>query len=101
MFAFTELQRKIARILSEKMNKRVIVGQYVDISNSYHIYGSYIDDFCSRFLKALEQRDFYSSDIRKTRTLLSDHPLVRKGFLEADLELEAEKNNLKLFNKLV
>ncbi|MEM1558499.1 MAG: thymidylate synthase [Thermoproteota archaeon] len=92
MFALTELQKNVAEMLSEKMNREVAVGQYVDISDSYHIYGSYIEDFCNRFLNALEQREFYSNDIRKTRTLFSDHPLVRKSFSDADLELESEEN---------
>lgn len=95
MFALTELQRKIAQMISERVGKEVIVGQYVDISDSYHIYGSYIEDFSSRFLKALEQRDFYSKDMRRTRTLVSDHPLIKKDFIEADLELENEKRSQK------
>lgn len=93
MFALTELQKEIAQMVSERIHREVTVGQYVDISDSYHIYGSYIEDFTKRFLKALEQRDFYSKDIRKTRTITSDNPIVKKDFAEADLELEKEKQN--------
>ncbi|MEM1554207.1 MAG: thymidylate synthase [Thermoproteota archaeon] len=93
MFALTELQKRIAEMLSERIGRKVLVGQYVDISDSYHIYGSSIEDFHNRFLKALEQRDFYSSDIRKSRTVSSDHPMVKRGFSEADLELEAEEKS--------
>ncbi|MGB9759186.1 MAG: thymidylate synthase [Thermoproteota archaeon] len=91
MFALTELQKEIAQMISNKVNKEVAVGQYVDISDSYHIYGSYIEDFSNRFLKALEQRNFYSKDLRKTRTITSDNPIVKKDFAEADAELEKEK----------
>lgn len=95
MFALTELQKEIAQMISKKISKEVVVGQYVDISDSYHIYGSYTEDFSNRFLKALEQRDFYSKDLRKTRTITSDNPIVKRAFIEADAELEKEKQNQK------
>lgn len=44
MFALTDLQRKIASDLSDKMGKTVLVGQYTDISDSYHIYGDYLPE---------------------------------------------------------
>jgi len=44
VYALTELQRIIAERISEKINKQVSVGRYVDISDSLHIYGSYFDD---------------------------------------------------------
>lgn len=91
MFALTELQKEIAQMISKRIGKEVLVGQYVDISDSYHIYGSYIEDFSNRFLKSLERRDFYSKDIRKTRTITSDNPIVKRDFMEADAELEKEK----------
>ena len=93
MFALTELQKKVAEMISEKTGRRVLVGQYVDISDSYHIYGSYFEDFSNRFLKALEHREFYSNDMRKSRTVFSNHPMVVKSFSDADLELESEKKS--------
>ncbi len=44
VYALTDLQRAIAERISEKINKDVIVGRYVDISDSLHIYGSYFED---------------------------------------------------------
>ena len=44
VYAFTELQRIIAEGISEKINRPVEVGRYVDISDSLHIYGSYFDE---------------------------------------------------------
>lgn len=90
MFAITELQKRIALMLSHKINRIVEVGQYVDISDSYHIYGSYIDDFEKRFLKLLEQRDFYSENIIKSRTIFSSNKMVQREFAEAETELEKE-----------
>jgi len=38
MYALTELQRRIAQRLSAELGRRIEVGEYVDISDSYHIY---------------------------------------------------------------
>ncbi|MFA5553401.1 MAG: thymidylate synthase [Phycisphaerae bacterium] len=40
-YAMTELQKIISQKISEKINREVLVGRYVDISDSLHIYGSY------------------------------------------------------------
>ncbi len=45
LFALTDLQRILAEQLSEMTGKPVQVGRHVDISDSYHIYGSYYDEF--------------------------------------------------------
>ncbi len=43
-YALTDLQRRIAEHLAGKLGKPVRVGRYVDISDSLHIYGSYLKD---------------------------------------------------------
>ena len=57
IFALTDLQRVIAEEISKKINKKVKVGRYVDISNSFHIYGSYHEDF-KKFLETVKNRKF-------------------------------------------
>ena len=57
IFALTDLQRLIAERIGERIGKEVLVGRYVDISDSYHIYGSYFREV-EGFLKTLEQRTF-------------------------------------------
>lgn len=57
MFAITELQRLIAQRISEKLGKEVKVGRYADISDSFHVYGSYYEEF-KGFLKTVETRSF-------------------------------------------
>lgn len=59
IFALTDLQRIIAEKISEKMGKKIRVGRYVDISDSYHIYGSYEQEF-SGFLEMVKNRPFAS-----------------------------------------
>ncbi|MHC4155592.1 MAG: thymidylate synthase [Planctomycetota bacterium] len=44
VYALTDLQRIIAERLSERINQKVRLGRYVDVSDSLHIYGSYYDE---------------------------------------------------------
>jgi len=50
MYAFTELQREVAASLD------VQVGSYMHIADSFHIYGSYFDEF-EGFLKSVAGRE--------------------------------------------
>ena len=51
VYAFTDLQKTIADQISRKINQPVVVGRYVDISDSLHIYGSYFDDVAKEIEK--------------------------------------------------
>lgn len=57
VFALTDLQRLIARRVAEKAGKPVRVGRYADLVDSFHIYGSYFQEF-EGFLKMVEKRSF-------------------------------------------
>jgi thymidylate synthase len=57
MFALTDLQRMVAEEISASMKKDVRVGRYVDLSDSFHIYGSYAREF-RNFLKTVDERSF-------------------------------------------
>jgi thymidylate synthase len=57
IFAITDLQKLIAQRISENLGSEVKVGRYVDISDSFHIYGSYYDEF-KGFLQTVETRSF-------------------------------------------
>jgi thymidylate synthase len=57
MFALTDLQGLIAKEISKRIKKEVAMGRYVDISDSFHIYGSYAEEF-KRFLKTVRERSF-------------------------------------------
>ena len=56
MFALTELQKLIAEKVSKEINREIKVGKYVDITDNYHIYGSYFS----------EVSDFITSTISRT-----------------------------------
>jgi thymidylate synthase len=95
IFGLTCLQKFIADKISEKTDKEIIVGQYTDISDSYHIYGESFDDFKDRFLSMLERREFYNPNHVKSRTVRSDAPVVHAGFEYGRQLLEMEKKTGK------
>ena len=57
MYAFTDLQRIFAEQLSVRLGREIKVGQYTHISDSFHIYGAYFEEF-EGFLKTLASRSF-------------------------------------------
>jgi len=63
MYAFTDLQRVVAERISEKLGRKIRVGQYTHIADSFHIYGSYFSEF-EGFLKTLQTRSFEERTFR-------------------------------------
>ncbi len=57
VFALTDLQRTIAGRIAERTGWPVRVGRFTDLSDSFHIYGSYFAEF-EGFLKMVEKRSF-------------------------------------------
>jgi thymidylate synthase len=64
IFALVQLQLKIANRVSELSGRTVKVGRYCHLADSYHLYGSYFQEFESRFLTALEKRTFEQRTLR-------------------------------------
>lgn len=58
IFALVQLQKRITERISEISGKAVNVGRYCHMVDSYHLYGSYFQEFEKRFLRALESRSF-------------------------------------------
>jgi thymidylate synthase len=57
IFALTDLQRVIGERIAARLGRKVRIGRYVDMADSYHIYGSYFKEFQS-FLQLVEKRTF-------------------------------------------
>jgi len=76
VYVLTDLQKTIAEKISEKINRPVAVGRYVDISDSLHIYGSYFDDVVVEVEK-MRQSPF------STRAWESTHPAFEMMTTEA------------------
>jgi len=76
MYAFTELQREVAREVG------VEPGEYVHVADSFHIYGSYFGEF-EGFLRLLEKRPdrYYTTEF--ARPVFADG--ARRVLGEADL----------------
>ncbi|MFB0515526.1 MAG: thymidylate synthase [Candidatus Neomarinimicrobiota bacterium] len=64
MFALVKLQERIAARIAEISGHSVKLGRYVHQADSYHIYGSYFEDFEKRFLKAVKGRSFEERTFR-------------------------------------
>jgi thymidylate synthase len=86
IFALTDLQRIIAEEISEKTGQEIKIGRYVDISDSFHIYGSYYKEF-EGFLNTVKTRSF------EERTWNSK--FAEPFFEEGRKILEKEKNSPK------
>ncbi|MDD8027610.1 MAG: thymidylate synthase [Acidobacteriota bacterium] len=82
VFALTDLQRRIAGRIGERIGRPVRVGRYADLVDSFHIYGSYFKDF-EGFLKMVEKRRF------EDRTWNSSY--AEPMFAEARERLRREK----------
>ncbi len=91
IFALTELQAAIAKEVSLRTHKKVSIGQYTDISDSYHIYGNRIHDFEERFCGMLEKRKFYDIDRTLSRTMNGNDPAVIESFAAAQEMIEKEQ----------
>ena len=86
VFALTDLQRAIAVRLAAKSGRSVRVGRYADLVDSFHIYGSYFNEF-EGFLKMVEKRSF------EERTWPSTY--AEPMFEEARERLRQEKEERK------
>lgn len=82
IFALCDLQRLMAQKISGLAKKEVKVGRYVDIADSFHIYGAYYKDF-ENFLNLVSKRNF------QDRTWTSN--FAQPFFQEARKKLDAEK----------
>jgi len=87
-FAFIDLGKKLAAKIAELRGEEVTLGRFVDQSDSYHIYGSYFNEFFNGFIKLLFDRQNFED-----RTWTTDFaqpffeeakPLIRKKIAEQD-----------------
>lgn len=91
IYGLTYLQKTLAEQIEKRLGQKVAVGSYVDMTDSYHIYGSSFGDFEKRFLKLYRERVFFSPESGQGRTLRSDDSAVIAGIEYGKKLLEAEK----------
>ena len=58
IFALVAMQKLIARKVSKITGTEVRVGRYCHLADSYHIYGSNLEEFNGRFMNAFHKRAF-------------------------------------------
>lgn len=88
MYAFTDLQRAVAERLSETLGRTIVPGQYNHVADSFHIYGSYFDEF-KGFLGSVESRTFEQRTYRTPDVqILIDEARAK---IAAALERERQK----------
>jgi thymidylate synthase len=76
IFVFIRIAREIARRVSENIGEPILLGRYVHMADSFHIYGKDIKDFENRFLHLLATRSF------EERIYRMDDPNVQDIFEE-------------------
>jgi len=64
IFALVNLQQTMARRISEQSGKAVRLGRYCHMADSFHIYGSNLEEFEGRFLGAIQRRTFEQRTMR-------------------------------------
>lgn len=89
VYALTELQKELAERISRRTGQPVAIGRYVDVSDSYHLYGSYLTEIEERFLRSLERRSF------EDRTWRSDDPRVLAALQWGREQIEQERKELE------
>lgn len=88
-FALTDLQRVVAEGTGKKLGEPVRLGRYVDICDSFHIYGSYHRDMAPELEKMRANPDF------RTRSWNSDNPIVQVMFEETRAKLLKDPDYMK------
>lgn len=64
MFAIIQLIKIMAERISVLSGKKVNVGRYVHMADSYHLYGSYFKEFDARWKKGMLERTFGERTMR-------------------------------------
>jgi len=84
MWAFTDLQRYVAEETGKRLGRPLKLGPYAHIVDSFHIYGSYFEQF-EGFLKSVETRTF------EDRVWDSTSELAQVSFESARAQIEREQ----------
>ena len=87
-FAFIDLGKKLSERISELRGEEVKLGRFIDQSDSYHIYGSYFNEFFNGFIKLLFAREHFE-DRTWTKEFAQPFfdeakPMIKKKIAEQD-----------------
>ncbi len=91
-FAFVNLQKRMARRIESLSGRQVTCGRYVDMSDSYHVYGRRREHFENNFLKLIKTRKFEDRTwpTEFAQPLFDEaKPMIKKKIIQVD---EQRKN---------
>ena len=88
-FALTDLQRRVAARVADRLRRPVRVGSYIDISDSFHLYGSYFAEFEPELRKMRADPDYTK------RAWPSHHPIVAAMFQETRAKLAKDPDFMR------
>jgi len=91
MWALVHLQEDMAKRISEGRGEEIKVGRYCDQSDSYHIYGSMLDEFEGKFLDSLGKRTFEE----RTWNRAQMQPIFEEARLKIAEKVRKEDDNLR------
>lgn len=86
-FALISLQERLAGQLAEKTGREVRLGRYVDVSDSYHIYGRRLPHFRDNFLRQVRERSFEDRTWERSfaeEFFAEARPAIRRKVAEVD-----------------
>jgi len=100
MYAFTELQQFVAHCISINRYEDIKVGRYVHYADSYHIYGSYFEEF-DGFLKRCKDTDFSSRviDTESVQYFLDSGKITLFNNTQTDIQME-ENHLIRLYDEI-
>ena len=91
-FAFIDLGKKLAERVSKMRGEVIRLGRFVDQSDSYHIYGSYFNEFFEGFIKLLFDRKDFADRTWTTEFAQpffdEAKPLIKKKIAEQDAKYQ-------------
>jgi thymidylate synthase len=91
MWAFTDLQRHVAEELTKRTGREIKPGAYVHIADSFHIYGSYFEQFRG-FLESLKKRSFKERVWDSSSEFVETACATACETIAAEVEEEAKKS---------
>jgi len=100
-FAFVNLMERTAKEIGEQAGREVRLGRYVDMSDSYHIYGRRREAFESGFLKQVGSRSFedrtWSREDAEEFFAMARPQIAEKVKSEAECELRTSASIARLW----
>ncbi len=94
-FALISLQERLAEEISDKAGREVRPGRYVDMSDSYHIYGRRLEHFRENFLRQVKERSFEDRTWDREfaeEFFLEARPAIKKKIAEVDSRRPPARN---------